>query len=1276
MTSITQTIPNYVSGISEQPDELKTPGQLTVAKNVLPDVTQGLVKRPGGKLIGDDLGAYTTSSKWFHYYRDENEQYIGQIQGSDGQIKMWRCNGITINGVQHNAGDPVNVTDNLTITKAGSYARDGFGVITVTLTTDHGYSVGDLIYLDLATYTNGAVSGVYKVTSILTNKKFTVDGEGTVLNGITVHSAKSNYLIHLSDQDLQTLTLNDFTYITNRNKTVAMSDTVEPIQPPQAFIELKKVAYASQYAVNLYDDNTTEPIKTATRLSVHESWLSNESSCPNVGTKIFNVGSNNIHNKTQFVLKDIKIGGEPDLNLVHSDGSENYKLIYCPPEWTTGTYYREGDLVTGRPGSAPENAHQSVYKLTNIANNNHTASGSNPPTATGGGDTILGDHTWTHISDTIYTADSEVTSSQIYSGKPVLMLNPDDVDGEGVSASGFASWINALSVGAVPDNEYSFDDFPFTFEGNGFRTETIDDSTQGFGSVLLRWKNEGDYTTHLNRIIVRSTGHTLYLGGSNIASASNSALKTNFGEIANSSLSYSTIGANRSDLYFRLTTTGQAVPDKNGSNYSCRYTTTIDLLHGGKGWTVGDYVQVEFNNGIYSIKIDEISESQVQANLGLIRPTPTSFDSKSTVTADSILGSIRKALIDDDSNTWSDDSENEGTNSYNGYQVKQIGNGLYITRPSNIVGGEEQNSFSVSTPVSELLNVLTTEVKDVADLPKQCKHGYVVKVANSQADEDDYYVKFFGNDGKDGDGVWEECPKPGVKTTLNPATMPIELKRKADGTFEVNQITWDPALVGDTAVDGTNPQPSFVGKTINKILFFRNRLVMLSDENVIMSRPGDFFNFWAKSAITFTATDNIDLSCSSEFPAIVYDGIQVNSGLVLFTKNQQFMLTTDSDVLSPLTAKINSLSSYNFNFKTNPFSLGTTIAFLDNAGKYNRFWEMLAVLREGEPNVIEQSKAISKSFSSDIDMVANSRENQVIFFGKKGTNKLYGFRYHTTSSKRIQQAWFTWELSGEIQHIAMLDDALFAIIKDGTKYTMQRFSIRGLSDSIYITDDRGTDSTTDDLEYKVNLDNARVIPAASLGYSSSTGRTGFTLPTNFDETSTNNLAVFCHSAGDDNGRYTKQVSIVGTGVNANIEFSGDWTGSDITVGYLYDMEIQFPTIYLQQQSNEQFRSQIHSSLVIHRVKLSLGPSGYYETTVARVGKSDFIQEDQATHEAPVADNYNSDRVAINNVLKQTVPVYEKNTNLTLTLKSTHPTPATLYSMTWEGDYTNKFYKSV
>jgi len=60
--------------------------------------------------------------------------------------------------------------------------------------------------------------------------------------------------------------------------------------------------------------------------------------------------------------------------------------------------------------------------------------------------------------------------------------------------------------------------------------------------------------------------------------------------------------------------------------------------------------------------------------------------------------------------------------------------------------------------------------------------------------------------------------------------MPIQMVRQANGSFTVSQVTWDNSPVGD---DITNPEPSFVGHTINRMVFFRNRMVMLSDENVI-----------------------------------------------------------------------------------------------------------------------------------------------------------------------------------------------------------------------------------------------------------------------------------------------------------------------------------------------------------------------------------------------------------------------------------------------------------
>ena len=93
MSSVTQLIPTLTGGISQQADELKVPGQLNVADNVLPDITHGLMKRPGGKLVSsfsDGTNNSATQGRWFHYYRDENEQYIGQVSRT-GDINMWKC---------------------------------------------------------------------------------------------------------------------------------------------------------------------------------------------------------------------------------------------------------------------------------------------------------------------------------------------------------------------------------------------------------------------------------------------------------------------------------------------------------------------------------------------------------------------------------------------------------------------------------------------------------------------------------------------------------------------------------------------------------------------------------------------------------------------------------------------------------------------------------------------------------------------------------------------------------------------------------------------------------------------------------------------------------------------------------------------------------------------------------------------------------------------------------------------------------------------------------
>ena len=69
MAGVTQTIPSYSAGMSEQPDNLKFPGQVVESVNAIPDITKGLFKRPGLKRIdtsaitGDNGGAGGTRSR-------------------------------------------------------------------------------------------------------------------------------------------------------------------------------------------------------------------------------------------------------------------------------------------------------------------------------------------------------------------------------------------------------------------------------------------------------------------------------------------------------------------------------------------------------------------------------------------------------------------------------------------------------------------------------------------------------------------------------------------------------------------------------------------------------------------------------------------------------------------------------------------------------------------------------------------------------------------------------------------------------------------------------------------------------------------------------------------------------------------------------------------------------------------------------------------------------------------------------------------------------------
>jgi hypothetical protein len=278
----------------------------------------------------------------------------------------------------------------------------------------------------------------------------------------------------------------------------------------------------------------------------------------------------------------------------------------------------------------------------------------------------------------------------------------------------------------------------------------------------------------------------------------------------------------------------------------------------------------------------------------------------------------------------------------------------------------------------------------------------------------------------------------------------------------------------------------------------------------------------------------------------------------------------------------------------------------------------------------------------------------------------------------------------------MLDDSCYVVIEDAIPstspansaglQTIQRFDLvqdddiqqsglapQGNKYTSFITgtDDRGTTDTSDDRKFTIHLDNAAV-PRGNLSYNSTTGLTTFATVSGFNNRVAPIAAIqITDTTNAKLGKFSLATydSVNNSGYRTyNYTLVGEFT--DIVYGYLYDMEVLFPNFFVQAQTGQGgYRSDRHASLVIHRSKLSFSEIGECKTILKRLGKSDFTQTHAAIQGGTDASGIDIDEV-------RTIPIYEKNTNCTLTVKSTHPTPTRLQSLSWEGDYTNKFYRRV
>ena len=505
---------------------------------------------------------------------------------------------------------------------------------------------------------------------------------------------------------------------------------------------------------------------------------------------------------------------------------------------------------------------------------------------------------------------------------------------------------------------------------------------------------------------------------------------------------------------------------------------------------------------------------------------------------------------------------------------------MLVTMTASTLEIEHNTAFTVTVEAGtdgKRLTCFQDEVNNVADLPDESIHGRKAKIVNTSNQNDTYYSQFVATNGLSGPGYWEETLGYGMSPGLNASTMPHELVNTGTDAFTFRPITWTARLVGDNS---TNSHPSFKEAKIQQAFFYNNRLGFLTQDNVSMSQSGEFYNFYHISAQTITAADPVDLSCSSIRPAVLHGIIPVASGLILFSENQQFLMYSADGNLSPTTALIRGLSNYEMDTNIDPVDVGTVVNFISKTPAYSKVFGMTPRGEGQMPLVRDVGKVVSEYVPQTIDTLIASPQNSFIAMFGGTDSKVYFYRTHSDGEREVLQAWFNWDLPGNVLDLVVDSDVLYTVVKQSNGFQLLSANLgTTIEDEILITESGIQLNPYMDFYAK----------AASVTYDAANNLSKCYLPY-ADIPTFNPIVVIAGDASTADSGFTVKPERGSDGTGPYFSVTGkDFSGiaNKVVVGFSYNYDITLPKTYFQL---DQGIADYTAALTIARMKFSVGRS--------------------------------------------------------------------------------------
>jgi hypothetical protein len=481
------------------------------------------------------------------------------------------------------------------------------------------------------------------------------------------------------------------------------------------------------------------------------------------------------------------------------------------------------------------------------------------------------------------------------------------------------------------------------------------------------------------------------------------------------------------------------------------------------------------------------------------------------------------------------------------------------------------------------LTPITNKVQRFTDLPTVAPTDFVVEVVGENTNNfDNYYVKFKPNNpaATFDEGVWEESVKSDIKIALDATTMPHTLVRNGDGTFTFAKATWGNRVAGD---EDSAPEPSFIGTTITDVFFFKNRLGFIADENVIMSRAGEFFEFFPATVTTLLDSDPIDVAVSHTKVSILRSAVPWNEKLLLFSDQTQFVLE-GGDILSPKTVSVTVSTEFEAARGARPVVAGKNVYFPVNKGGFTGIREYFldgATLVEDAADVTAHVPKYIPSGA--FKLAAATNEDIMVVLASGDQTRMFPYKYFWSGDEKLQSAWSEWSFGSNVTilNADFIDTDLYLVLQRTEGVFIEKIDVSpGRTD-------------TANVDHLTHLDR-RITNAQCTGvsYNAGTNQTTFTLPYDLRSGAT-------YQVVSRDGAATVGViyPVVSTGSNT-VVVSGDKSAEPVYIGEKYETRVQLSTITIKEEAPGGGRAVVGDSRVQLRfITLVYDNTGYFKVKV-------------------------------------------------------------------------------